>query len=41
MPGAPAAGAAAFSSGLSATKVSVVRTIDAIEAAFCKAERVT
>ena len=40
MPGAPA-GIGASGSGLSVTRVSVVRTIAAMDAAFCSAERVT
>ena len=38
---APAAGAAAGGSGLLATTASVVRNSPAMEAAFCRAERVT
>ena len=38
---APAAGAAAFGSGLLATTASVVRNRPAMDAAFCRAERVT
>ena len=37
----PGAGAGGSFSGLSATRVSVVRTMAAMEAAFCRAERVT
>ena len=37
----PSAGAAVLGSGLSATHASVVRTVDAMDAAFCRAERVT
>ena len=41
MPGAPAGAAESFFSGKSATMHSVVKTIPAIEAAFCNPERVT
>ena len=41
MPGAPAGAAESFFSGKSATMHSVVRTIPAIEAAFCNPEPVS
>ena len=41
MPPGPPAGASFFSSGISETMASVVRRSEAIDAAFCSAERTT